>query len=290
MIDSDDEIRQVLSQSRDEIPFEELPGEEFSPLNQPVVEKNMAGSFQERSPQDLSMSGKDPEDTSAHDNSGYREEPLRGTTYAEEPLDAPEQHIDETYGETAGAGDEEKFEVPGGHAKQAADTILGVTNNMLEIGGGYFVKIRKHRDFIEFEEIIERLDRQNTRNIKRIKLDSEDKALLRPLLITMLKAKAQKLTPEQQMIAAIISILVKKTQMVMQVRAENNMLVDQFREIVREDRAKSKKNDDDKKEHEDEPEDEPDTMSNSTQGHVTDVEQVLEVAYDEQSDADEKKQ
>ena len=130
-------------------------------------------------------------------------------------------------------------------AKQAVDSILGMSNNVLRIGGGYFIKIRKHKEFYEFDEIVELIDAQNEKNVKRIVLDKEDKALLKPILVTILKKKAKTLTPEQQLMGAVLSILMKKAQVVMGVRAENDLLVERILDIVREEKGYSDLDEDD---------------------------------------------
>jgi hypothetical protein len=112
-----------------------------------------------------------------------------------------------------------------------------MTDNVLAVGSGFFVKIKKHKDFYDFEEIVQVIDEQNAKNVKRIKLDEEDKILLRPLLIAILKKKAKKLTPEQQLFGAVLSILMKKAQVVMEIRAENEILLDRILEIIREEKA-----------------------------------------------------
>ena len=114
---------------------------------------------------------------------------------------------------------------------------MGVTDNVLEVGGGFFIKIKKHKEFYDFEEVIQVIDGQNERNVKRMKLDKEDKALLRPLLAAMLKKKTKQLTPEQQLIGAVLSILMKKARVVMEIRAENEILVDRILDIIREERG-----------------------------------------------------
>ena len=88
-----------------------------------------------------------------------------------------------------------------------------------------------------FDFLSRTLDEQNAKNVKRIKLDEEDKILLRPLLIAILKKKAKKLTPEQQLLGAVLSILMKKAQVVMEIRAENEILLDRILEIIREEKA-----------------------------------------------------
>jgi len=59
------------------------------------------------------------------------------------------------------------------------------------------------------------------------------------LLIAILKKKAKKLTPEQQLLGAVLSILMKKAQVVMEIRAENEILLDRILDIIREEKANS---------------------------------------------------
>ena len=122
-----------------------------------------------------------------------------------------------------------EVKIPDSHAALAADSLLGMANNALEIGGGFFVKIKKSKDMLEFDEAIRIVEGQNVKNIQRIKLDAEDQALLRPILIQVLKNRAEELTPEQQLIAATISILLKKVQLMAEIRSENKMLVSNIR-------------------------------------------------------------
>ena len=120
------------------------------------------------------------------------------------------------------------------HAGLMADSIIGTVNNtVLEIGGGYFVTIRKHKDFYDYDEVIQVIEEQNVKNIKRLKLDEEDKALIRPLLIHILRKKAAALTPEKQLLMVIFSILIKKAKVMMEMRSENEILVERIRDIIR---------------------------------------------------------
>lgn len=302
MSDTHEEVHEVLS-NQDNIQFEELSGEESSPLNQPVEEKDDGNEQSE--PAQVQSLDQEEQETEAHFS--YEKEPQHYDT--EEVDDAPEQDIDNDYTETTVLDNEEEFELPAGHAKQAADAVLGMANNVLEVGGGYFVKIRKHKEFYEFEEIIQVIDNQNVKNVKKIKLDDEDKALLRPLLISVLKTKAKKLTPEQQLLGAIISILMKKAQVVMEVRAENEILVERILDIVREEKGYSEQDEDyDEEEYEQQQEPEPEIHEEQQEEEQVQEpvvveeevvveqqptqsiqpEQVLEVAEDEPKETDEK--
>ena len=258
MSDIQDEIQEVLSHPEN-IQFEELEGEESSPLNEPVV-NNGGVDMQSEPAQEKTHSQEQPDDTGTPVSQEPKQQDPQPEEEADEPLDAGEQEIDDNYDEATVIDDDEEFELPTGHAKQAADTILGMTDNVLAVGGGYFVKIRKHKEYYEFEEIIQVIDNQNEKNVKRIKLDEEDKILLRPLLITILKKKAKKLTPEQQLMGAIISIMMKKAQMVMEIKAENDILTERILDIIREEKGYSEQDEDYQEqadENDDEPENEP---------------------------------
>ena len=240
MKDIHSEVEQVLNKGAENVAFEEIPDENNSPLNQPVVEdeighgKKVVTPKQEMEPIE---ENEEQEDDSNEDET--EKEPSINDDFDQNIYDAPEQEIG-SYEEGEDGLDEldgEDFELPTGHAKQAADTLLGMTDNVLAVGSGFFVKIKKHKDFYDFEEIVQVIDEQNAKNVKRIKLDEEDKILLRPLLIAILKKKAKKLTPEQQLLGAILSILMKKAQVVMEIRAENEILIDRILEIIREEKA-----------------------------------------------------
>lgn len=244
---SSNEITAVISDDS-AIDFEQIAGENTSPLNAPVIEKDIAGTRSSGAPQPGSrqtgahQSGSRPSDSNSEDQ--VKETPASEQM---EPPDAPEQQIDDDYDNPEPFDSEEApnevgkeqevFELPTAHAKQAADTFLGMADNFLEIGGGFFVKVKKHNDFYDFEEIVQVIDEHNAKNVKRLRLEKEDKALLKPLLVEVLKKKAAKLTPEQQLMGALISILVKKAQIVMEVRAENEILVDRILNIIREEKS-----------------------------------------------------
>lgn len=246
------EVQEALTASPEEITFEQLQKEDSSPLNQPVVEKDIGGERPINNEKQESWNVWKPQQEAKPINkleiNQNTETDFRSKVEAnvekekaQEPLDAPEQEINGSGVETE---DEESitdkdFEVPLAQANQAADALLGMTNNVLAVGGGYFVKINKHKEFFEFEEIIQVVDTQNNKNIERIKLDKEDQVLLRPLLAQVLRKKAKKLTPEQQLMGAVVSILMKKAQMVLEIRAENGLLEDRILDIIREEKGYS---------------------------------------------------
>ncbi|AGC75819.1 hypothetical protein LX97_00504 [Nonlabens dokdonensis] len=246
------EVKDVLTTAPEEITFENIQGEESSPLNQPVIEKDIGGerpvdndpdkqkSWNVWKPDRPHQMPEEPVATNS-EQSEFRKTVEENVEQEKrnQPLDAPEQEIN-------GGGYEdddepqptdEDFELPLSQANQAADALLGMSNNVLEVGGGYFVKISKHKEFYEFDEIISVIDQQNDKNVARVKLDKEDKALLRPLLAQILRKKAKKLTPEQQLMGAVLSILMKKAQVVMEVRAENNILEERILDIIRDEKA-----------------------------------------------------
>ena len=250
------EVQDALTATPEEINFEQLQNENSSPLNQPVIEKDIGGERPVETDEEKQKSWNVWKPEQEHKTLDELEPGRSGNTQTDfrtkveakvekekeqEPLDAPEQEINgngfDT--ETDETLTDQDFEVPLAQANQAADAILGMSNNVLAVGGGYFVKIRKHQEFYEFEEIIQVVDQQNEKNVERIKLDKEDQALLRPLLAQVLRKKAKKLTPEQQLMGAVISILMKKAQVVMEVRAENSLLENRILDIVRQEKGES---------------------------------------------------
>lgn len=238
-------IENVLQTGANDIAFEELPGENSSPFAQPVIDKNNPSADAKASQNTAQSTGEAGSATGQQQAGEAKKENPTGATKKEAaPSDAPEQPIDEkgpldNPGQTGAAptAEEPKIEIPLSHATTMADTLLGMANNTIfEVGAGYFVTIQKSKEFYEFDELIQIIDEQNHRNIKRVKLDEEDKALLRPLLIAMIREKAKVLTPMQQMVGVIISIIIKKAKVVMEIRAENEMLEERLRDILRNER------------------------------------------------------
>ena len=239
MKDIHSEVEQVLNLGAENVAFEEIPDENNSPLNQPVVEDEIGHGKKVVTPKPETEPIEENEEQKESGEDESEKEASINDDFDQNIYDAPEQEIG-SYEDGEDGLDEldgEDFELPTGHAKQAADTLLGMTDNVLAVGSGFFVKIKKHKDFYDFEEIVQVIDEQNAKNVKRIKLDEEDKILLRPLLIAILKKKAKKLTPEQQLLGAVLSILMKKAQVVMEIRAENEILLDRILEIIREEKA-----------------------------------------------------
>ena len=243
-----EEIKEALTTSSDDIPFEQVQKEDDSPLNLPVIEKDIGGESANQEPKNWNVwkPEKEPntiDDLKANNTTDFRSEVEASVEQekANEPLDAPEQEINGEGYENDEPLTDQDFEVPLAQANQAANAILGMTNNMLAVGGGFFVKITKHQEFYEFEEIVKVIDEQNGKNVERVKLDAEDMALLCPLLAQVLRKKAKKLTPEQQLLGAIASILIKKGQIVMEIRAENNLLEQRILDIIREEQGYSVK-------------------------------------------------
>jgi hypothetical protein len=219
-------IEGVLKKSSQDIEFEPIPEENAGPLAQPVVNKNTPAS-------DVPAAKNETQQNNQSSTQGPKQE----QQVKEEFSDAPEQEFEEPTEEEKQekTGQESgEFSMPLEHAQLMADSIIGTINNtVLEVGGGYFVTISKHKDFYDFEEIIQVIDEQNVKNIKRLKLDEEDKALLRPLLVHILRKKSAALSPEKQLLMVALSILIKKAKVVMEIRAENEMLVERIRDIIR---------------------------------------------------------
>ena len=115
-----------------------------------------------------------------------------------------------------------------------ADMILGGFNNMVARGAGFFINIKKDDEMIEFSELVQVIDQQNEKNVRRLLLDEDDKAMLRPLLAMVLAKRAVEVTPEQQFLMAACTIIIKKVGVMSEIRKENAMLSNQIRSIIRE--------------------------------------------------------
>ncbi len=242
------QVQQALTTSKDQIQLETIQGENNSPLNTPVIEKDIGGE----SHSDLEKDSK-PWNIWKPEKEGAVSEPQGDVDYRKtienqiesekqnEPLDAPEQQINgnDDFSEQDTPVSDKDFEMPLSQANQTADALLGITNNVLTAGASFFVKVKKHEQFYEFTEIVDVIDTQNEKNVQRILLDKEDKALLRPLLSAVIRKKAKQLTPEQQLMGAVASILIKKGQTVMEIRAENKNLENRLLTIIKEQKKES---------------------------------------------------
>ena len=216
------EVEEALEQQGD-FQFDTSIDEEQSPLNQPVKEKDIAQTKE-------GIGITDPLDEQQNESDSG--EPF--AEFGENQFDdAPEQVIGSNFDpNNPPKAPEPQPEIPTEHAKMMANAFLGMTNNFLGLGLGFFVRIKKKKDFYEFEEVIQVIDEFNERNVKKVILDEQDKALLIPLLVQVLKKKAQNVTPEQQLIGAIISILIKKVQMMLEIRSENEKLLDKISDMI----------------------------------------------------------
>ena len=155
-----EEIKQALE--TDQTMAENIIDEQESPLNQPVKEKDIAGNQES----DFSHIPDDNEESSEQATGEFDPFKIPG----EEPLDAPEQEFSSDPGEVdpTESQSNDGFEIPNDQAAMMADTVLGMTNNFLAIGGGFFVKIKKHRSFLDFDQVVQVIDEQDQKNIQRI--------------------------------------------------------------------------------------------------------------------------
>ncbi|EDP96521.1 hypothetical protein U8527_10425 [Kordia algicida OT-1] len=246
-----EEVQQALSTGTDQIQLETIQDEHTSPLNSPVIEKDIGGESlaEARSTGDnwnIWKPEKEETVSELDDQVDYRKqvEDQIEREKQNEPLDAPTQEINEEYlgSEQEEQANDTAFEIPLSQANQTADALLGITNNVLRAGGSFFVKVKKHEEFYEFGEIVEVIDTQNEKNVERILLDSEDKELLRPLLSQVIRKKAKQLTPEQQLMGAVASIMIKKGQTIMEIRSENKNLENRLLTIIKEQKQASEQN------------------------------------------------
>ncbi|MFC4636623.1 hypothetical protein ACFO3O_22150 [Dokdonia ponticola] len=261
----DDELEKEIQEALDDTNQDrilEVPiSEAQSPLNQAVKTGDIA---------DVSKKG-------TSDNASFRKtaEDAHANEKTQQIIaDAPQQHIGE---ESSNSQEKETPQaiISDKQATQTAEALLGMADNFLAVGGGFFVKITKHEEFFEFEELVEVIDTQNEKNIKRIRLDQDDKALLTPLLAQVIKSKTKQLTPEQQLLGAIISVIVKKAQTVMEVRNENKSLEGRILQIVREAKLPEATNSQQAQEEQEE------ATTDTAQEEVFVKEQVVAPRYDE---------
>lgn len=254
-----DEIEQIDSAFGEEIQYEEIAGVESSPMNEAVKQGEVSEGT-------LALKPPEPElNASTEEESNLPPELLAEFEKDNAPPeDAPEQEIDATEeeeleGQESGASQttqtaiEPRFENSEAdhHAGIAADSLIGVADNLLETGGGFLVKLKKKSHYHDFDKWLgfekgnpnslnTRIDDFNEKSIKRIKLDEEDKKQLKPVLKEVLKRKSKALTPEQQLMALGITILMKKGKAVIEMRNESRALQAHFDGVIKEHFQKEK--------------------------------------------------
>jgi hypothetical protein len=236
------EIASIEEAFGESIEYEEIAEIENSPINEPVKEGEVSDGFAQQ--KEIQTNPSVEQDQMEED---LPEEMLEEVEEIQlPPTDAPEQIIDEEEEpetdeiENKTNNSASHLDHADQHAKIAADSFIGIANNILEIGGGFFIKIKRKKSHFYFDELLERsqieefprigdkIDIQNEKNFNRIKLDSTDIALLRPILIEVLKNQSKQMTPEQQLAAVAISIAVKKGQAIAEIKAENRLFVQQL--------------------------------------------------------------
>ena len=198
----DEEITKALEDQNP--PLEEPAPDKLSPLNQPVT---------------------DPENDHPPAPEDSYQDDFNHRNLSD---DAPQQDLHQNNPESHSAA----FEIPKEQAQVAADSLISGFDNCLEISGGFFVRIKKLPEFYDFDQIIESIDDQNGRNINHVKLSEQEKDQLKPLVTAVIQKRAKKLTPEQQLLGVLTTILAKKVQVIVQIKQENNILLEKIQQSI----------------------------------------------------------
>lgn len=221
--ETEKEIQDALKAQNPEL--EQITPASESPLNTPVIEKDIADVLEDKSEKDSTA---DSESTNFRAQAVSEAQNEKNTTEQ-----APEQEINFSI-DNDEFSDTTFSEAAAPFTDQISQTVVGVTDNLIGIGGSYFVKVDKKGHFYEHDEIIQMVDTQNEINIERIKLSENDKMLLMPLLSIVLAKRAQNVTPEQQLLGVIISIIISKIQIVKDIRKDNQALEARIIQIIEE--------------------------------------------------------
>lgn len=228
-----DPIKEVEDILSDDSPleFDEIMEVSDSPLNQKVKEKEIIGAFtppvddtpeQFEEPHDLAKDQEGVDPIEAFDFESGNEQDVDNVPEQEFNVD-PEMADSDT--------EEPEVGIPDAAAKQMADTIIGAADNLLALTG-HFVKIEKEQEFFEFEDVIKSIDDINEKNVARMRLDKEEKRMLKPLIVQITKKKAKVLSPEQQMLIALGTIGARRVQATMEMRAEIKNIVPTIKEMI----------------------------------------------------------
>lgn len=207
-----EEIRQALETAEEDIPLEKIADIGSSPLMEPVREKNPDHVPDDLPEQDVGDSV--DKEIYPPDQEEPTLPPIPDLPEGDEDL--PEQEIFE-HGALEGDGfdtdedveeqeSEEPPVIPTDQDSYTARNIIESFNNLIAVGGGFFLRIKKHESFYEFEEVMQVIEDTDQKNIKRIQLTEVEKMMLAPLLAQVLAKKRVKLTPEMQLLLIGLSI------------------------------------------------------------------------------------
>lgn len=234
------EIQEALEQGFEQMEFEPIPTEQSSPLNAPVKQGEVGEGVVNlsRPPQQVAYASVEAPESIRSESDRVEEAPPEMDF--EEPLDAPEQEIGEDYNEPHQDEGHEGLEAMDGldeHIDMNADSFLGMANHLLEMGASPFVKVKKPKEVLNSRRASNRIDEQNQRNIDRLKITDEDKAIIKPALKAVMKKRAKALTPEQLLMAWGVSYLARTATMIPEIRKENKLLHEAILEDLRAEKA-----------------------------------------------------
>jgi len=115
--------------------------------------------------------------------------------------------------------------IPDGSAEDTFEFFFTATNYALKSFGGRFVKIKIIKEYRKFPEIPPVINDHNDNQVEKILLDKDDKELLKEPSITMIKKMGESVTkPENKFAMAVGMVLVKKLQVIPEIRKENREL------------------------------------------------------------------
>lgn len=220
-----DEIHAALSVSEENIPLEgNLPADE-SPLNEPVSEG------------DIGLN--QPTDTQTRQNNrpeACRIEHSEAVDSQESPFDTSGTDTAPPHQETDSIKDQDDRPEPLNERQLGvqADSYLGMVIYLIDMGGGFLVKMKKHPEFCEFEEIVEMIDQMNEQNMKHIQLSEEEKNMLWPLIIEVLRSSTKQMSTQGHLLMSGAVILLTKIRVAMSIHSEMKVQTQNILEAIRE--------------------------------------------------------
>lgn len=110
--------------------------------------------------------------------------------------------------------------------------LLAIGDSLLKLTGSSFVTIDKKEAYYNDTKACNTIDTTNKENIDKIGLNKNDTALLKPLMTKVVAKRVGRLTPERQLLAAVMTIMASKAQAVIQIKKDNKILEEKIIKII----------------------------------------------------------
>jgi len=140
----------------------------------------------------------------------------------------------ETHTVNDGGDGTSPFNIPSGSANDLIDFGQKGLNYAIGIFGPMLVGVKLHKEFYNYNGVVEQIKEQNEKNTERIKFDNEDIDMIREPLVAMMQEKGIRgLTNGEKLVVGLLMIGVKKAKIVVEIKKENKILENNLMDLIR---------------------------------------------------------